>query len=47
MNDIVKITEKIWDKQYEFSKHAVDQSIVRNISVSEIEEALTDKAIVI
>ena len=47
MNDIVKITGKIGRRQYEFSKHAVDQSIIRSISVSEIEEAVTDKAIII
>lgn len=35
-----QIREKIRQGRYEFSKHAVDQSIVRDISVSEIEEAM-------
>jgi len=35
-----KIKEKIRQHKYEFSRHAVDQSIIRNISVAEIEEAL-------
>jgi len=37
MTEIMKIVSKI--KQYEFSKHALDQSITRDISVSEIEQA--------
>ena len=47
MNDIVRIAAKIGSQQYEFSKHAVDQSIVRSIRVSEIEEAVSDKAFII
>ncbi len=35
------IREKILQRQYEFSKHAVDQSIVRNISVAELEQAIS------
>jgi hypothetical protein len=35
-----KIREKIAQRRYEFSKHAVDQSIARNISVREFEQAL-------
>ncbi len=34
------IKGKIGRRQYEFSKHAVDQSIVRDISVAEIQEAI-------
>ncbi|GAB6061197.1 DUF4258 domain-containing protein [Desulfonatronum parangueonense] len=34
-----EIIEKIGQREYEFSKHAVDQSIVRSISVRELEEA--------
>lgn len=35
-----EIREKIRQRQFELSKHAVDQSIVRCISVSEICEAI-------
>ena len=35
-----QIQEKIRERKYEFSKHAVDQSIWRNISVSELEQVL-------
>jgi hypothetical protein len=31
------IRAKILQRQYEFSKHAVDQSIIRGISVAEVE----------
>jgi len=41
------IREKIGGRQYEFSKHAVDQSIVRNISVAEIQEAIAGPSEVI
>jgi hypothetical protein len=34
------IREKIADGQFEFSQHAVDQSIVRHISVQELREAI-------
>ena len=37
---IKDIQEKIRSRRYEFSRHAVDQSIRRDISVSEFEEAL-------
>lgn len=37
LNDI---REKIARRDYEYSKHAVDQSIVHNVSVSELEEVL-------
>ncbi len=47
MSNIVAIVTKIKKRQYEFSKHAVDQSIVRNISVSEIEEAMSGNAVII
>ena len=42
-----EITSKIKFKQYEFSKHALDQSIIRDISVSEIEEAISENALII
>jgi len=34
-------------RQYEFSKHAVDQSVTRDISVAEIEDALIRRGEVI
>ena len=34
------VQKKITDEQFEFSKHAVDQSIVRKISVQEVREAV-------
>lgn len=34
------IRRKVAQRYYEYSKHAVDQSIVRDIGVSELEEAL-------
>ncbi|WP_209262672.1 DUF4258 domain-containing protein [Thiorhodococcus minor] len=37
---ITAIQEKIRSRSYEFSRHAVDQSIRRDISVGELEEAL-------
>ncbi len=39
-----EIYDKIRKRQYEFSKHVLDQSIVRNISVAEIEEAFSNGA---
>ena len=37
---IEEIREKISSGQFEFSKHAVDQSIVRRITLQEIREAI-------
>ena len=37
---ITDIQQKIRSRQYEFSRHALDQSIHREIGVSEFEEAL-------
>jgi hypothetical protein len=42
-----EIRGKILKRQYEFSKHAVDQSIVRDISVPEVEEAIADRSEII
>ncbi|MBI4559455.1 MAG: DUF4258 domain-containing protein [Candidatus Hydrogenedentes bacterium] len=39
-----EIRNKIARRQYEFSKHAVDQSIVREISVVEFEEAIANRS---
>ena len=41
------IRGKIERRQYELSKHAVDQSILRDISVAEIEEAISGQSEVI
>ena len=38
MSLITDIKKKIDSGQYEFSKHAVDQSIIRKISVKEVRE---------
>jgi hypothetical protein len=39
-----EIQRKISLRQYEFSKHAVDQSIIREITVIEMEEALSGRS---
>ena len=41
------IRDKIARRQYEFSKHAVDKTIVRDISVSELEQAISSRSEVI
>ncbi|MCX5646839.1 MAG: DUF4258 domain-containing protein [Phycisphaerae bacterium] len=41
------IRSKILRRQYEFSRHAVDQTIIRSISVTEVEEALSAESEVI
>lgn len=41
------IRGKIARRLYEFSKHAVDQMIVRDIDVSELEEAVSNRSEVI
>ena len=43
---IEEIRQKISDEQFEFSKHAVDQSIVRNILVREVREAISNGRII-
>ena len=42
-----EIRSKILRRQYEFSKHAVDQSIIREISVEEVEEAISGRCEII
>ena len=44
MTTIQAIRAKIERRQYEFSKHAVDQSITRDIGVREMEDAITGKS---
>lgn len=43
---IEQIREKIAQNQFEFSKHAVDQSILRHISVQEFREAVANGEII-
>ena len=47
MTQIAKIVAKIKHKKYEFSRHALDQSIIRDISVPEIEQAILENAVII
>lgn len=47
MTKIAKIIEKVKLKKYEFSKHALDQSIIRNIGVLEMEQAILENSIII
>lgn len=44
--NIDKIREKFADERFEFSKHAVDQTILRGISVQEIREAIASGRII-
>jgi hypothetical protein len=41
------IRRKIARRQYEFSRHAVDQSVIRDISVAELEQAVSNRSEVI
>ena len=43
MGFLEDLRRKIARRRYEFPKHAVDQAIIRKISVNEVEEALCDK----
>lgn len=43
---IEEIRHKIASGLYEFSKHAVDQSIIRNITIQEVEEAFVSGEII-
>ena len=42
-----EIRAKIEQRHYEFSKHAVDQSVIRDISVAELEDAIEGESEVI
>jgi len=44
---IEDIQTKIANEQYEFSKHAVDQSIIRQIRLHEIVEAIANGQIIL
>ncbi len=39
------IREKIAGRQYEFSKHALDQTIIRDISVAELEQVISGRGV--
>jgi hypothetical protein len=43
---IVKIRHKVAENQFEFSKHALDQSILRQIRVQEIREAIANGQVI-
>ena len=43
---IQAINEKIKQNQFELSKHALDQSIIRSITISEIKEAISQGKII-
>jgi hypothetical protein len=47
MSMLEEIRNKILQRQYEFSKHAVDQSIIRDISVAEIEQTISGRCEII
>jgi len=38
------ICDKIAHRQYEFSRHAVDQSVIRDISIAELEQAVMNRS---
>ena len=42
MSMIEEIRKKVAADEFEFSKHAVDQSIIRRISVQELREAISN-----
>ena len=43
---MLKIRRKFAEEQFEFSKHAVDQSILRQIRVQEVREAITNGQVI-
>lgn len=47
MGMLEEIQSKILRREYEFSKHAADQSIIRDISIAEVEEAISSRSEVI
>jgi hypothetical protein len=47
MLKIHEIQAKFERREFEFSKHAVDQSIIRDISVAEMQEAISSQSEVI
>ena len=47
MTMLADIRVKILSRQFEFSKHAVDQSIIRDIAVAGVEQAISSRCEVI
>ena len=47
MNMLAEIRSKIRRRRYEFSKHAVDQTLLRDIAVRELEEAIANRSEII
>ena|SRR5690554_656079 len=47
MELIQEIQNKVENNLFEFSKHAVDQTIMRNISVAEVKESIFNKSKII
>ena len=47
MDTLAKIKDKVLRRQYELSKHAVDQSILRNIEIKELEQAIKNQSEII
>jgi hypothetical protein len=43
---ILEIRRKVAENQFEFSKHAVDQSLLRQIRVEEIKEAIANGQVI-
>ena len=43
MSLIEEIRDRVSRRKYEFSKHAADQSIIRDISATEVEQAILDR----
>jgi hypothetical protein len=43
---IEKVRQKVAQDQFEFSQHAVDQSIIRHISVQELRQAIASGEII-
>lgn len=47
MNSLIEeIRQKVADEQFEFSKHAVDQSILRQVQVQEIREIIANGQVI-
>ena len=47
MEMLEDIRDKIKRRQYEFPKHAVDQSIIRDVTVAEVQQAISNRSEVI
>jgi len=47
MNMLAEIRSKIQRRQYEFSRRAVDQTLLRDITVKELEEAIANRSEII